>query len=221
MSKQQPVAKGSAEVVTRTNRWMDIATSHIAKTTGLVVALGGLGAAVLAQYDTVMKPSVQQAPVGDPVATTSTLPGARVADCLTVNPPKFPDKAVYKTTLGSWDGRSTVEFSGRNDCGPGVGVYLAFKATSNVLTLSAPGLGTRECEKPSFHEPVCWDSWAPVEANDDKTWVLRFGLPDASPRDDANMIDGQLRISYQLRRLNGGAVLRAGRAEAIPVSFGN
>lgn len=229
MSTPEAKAAGAADAAaadagklsSKLDRWMDIATGRIAKVTGLVVAVGLLVTTAVNKWSEVTK--LVNPPAAPASSAASEGPNATRPSpaCLKVTSARFPNGLVYSRKRNDWDGDALVEVSGRNECGPGVGLYLAITATSKMLTLKPPGLGkVTECEKPSLSASACWDYWVPVETQADKTWVWRVRLPPAEPKDDEHMTDGTIRISYQVRRMDDGSVLRGETPHPIPVSIG-
>lgn len=214
------VATDAGKPGSRLDRWMDIVTSRLAKVTALLVAAGLLVTTAVNKWNEVVKlvhPSAAPASAAAAEGRPTALPPP---DCLKVTSTRFPNGLVYSRKLNDWAGDAQVEVAGRNDCGPGVGLYLAITATSNMLTLKPPGLGkVTECEKPSLSASACWDYWVPVETQADKTWLWRVRLPPAEPRDDEHMADGTIRISYQVRRMDNGNVLRGETPNPIQVTI--
>ena len=224
MSAPEPVAPPGAvadeTALKKVDRWVDIVTSRLAKLTGLLVAAVLLLTTAVSKWDEVQKVfGLTEAPV--PVATLpSSAAAAQAVECLTVNPAKFPERVRYSKASNAWIGSPSVEISGRNDCPPGVGIYLAITATSKMLTIEAPRLGqVTECDRASFSEPFCWDYWVPVETAKDKTWARNFPLPPARPKDDANLTDGTIQVSYQVRRMDKDGVLRGDSGGTIEVAI--
>lgn len=221
MSTPEADAADAGKVMTKVDRWMDIATGRLAKITGLVVAVGLLVTTAVNKWGEVAKIVNPPAPQAASAAAQGTNASRPPPDCLKVTSAKFPDELIYSRASNDWDGSARVEISGRNDCGPGVGLYIAITGTSPILTLAAPGLGqVTECERPSLSASACWDSWMPVDTKPDKTWVWRVRLPPASPKDDEHLTDATIRISYQVRRMDDGSVLRGETPDPIKVSIG-
>jgi len=221
MSTPEADAADAGKVTTKLDRWVDIATSRIAKITGLLVAAGLLVTTAVNKWGEISKLVKPAAAPASSATADGRNAGQRPPACLTVTSAKFPAALVYSKGRNDWDGNAQVEVSGRNDCGPGVGLYIAITGTSKMLTLEAPGLGTvTECEKPSLSASACWDYWMPVDTKEDKTWVWRVRLPPARPKDDEHMTDGTIRISYQVRRMDDGSPLRGETPDPIKVSIG-
>ncbi len=221
MSTPEADTADAGKVMTKLDKWMDIATSRLAKITGLVVAVGLLMTTAVNKWTEVSKLVKPAAAPAASAAAADRNAGQRPPACLTVTSAKFPDEVVYSRTRNDWEGDAPIEVAGRNDCGPGVGLYIAITGTSKILTLAAPGLETvKECDKPSHEVSVCWDYWVPVETQEDKTWLWRVRLPPASPKVDEHLTDGTIRINYQVRRMDDGSVLRGETPNPIKVSIG-
>jgi hypothetical protein len=154
--------KEGADSGSMVDKLVDVLTARVTKITGLIVAIGGLTAALVQQFPNIISLLIA-------LGILAPLP------CVQVVSTKFPDSV----NLSEWD-NAKVEVRGRNNCNTELGLYLVFIRDSKnerLFTITARHSEFPECRTlASDAEPKCWDPKKPVRIGKGE-WSYGVPLP--------------------------------------------
>jgi hypothetical protein len=166
----------------RANSIIERLTGHAGKVTALIVAIGGLGTALLTQMERVKEQVVKLVP--------ST-------PCVVVAPAKFPSSVK----LSEWED-IRIKLNGRNNCSGELGLYVTFLPNfknAKLFSISPPHVDLPKCDNflISESEPRCWNAKKPVVIGKGE-WTYDVLLPNIERLADRQSVEKMI-VDWELR----------------------